>query len=143
MLTSPPLVRVVFAAKQIDPDIQAETINDSISFLSPTSVSEEVEIETVMESTDYAEVELRTSTDQDENGAGGIDTGTEEGAEDGNGHSEQDQNISRGGGNGAVHCPQISCGLSLGPSEQKKEENAMQGSEGKPLGELAELLEDR
>ncbi|KAG9330647.1 hypothetical protein JZ751_023435 [Albula glossodonta] len=73
-LPLPPLAGVVISSEQTDSGCQSETVQNSITILSSSSFTKEVASECVIDSTDYAgvEVELRTSVGVSEG------TGTEE-----------------------------------------------------------------
>ncbi|KAJ8411128.1 hypothetical protein AAFF_G00171340 [Aldrovandia affinis] len=74
-LSLPPLAGVAIPSEQSDPGGYSESTHNCITTLSPASFSKEVVSECVIDSTDYAgvEVELRTSV--------GLSEGTEERAE--------------------------------------------------------------
>ncbi|KAL4659370.1 zinc finger protein 135-like [Arapaima gigas] len=55
-LSAPRSAGMVFGAKRMDSAIHLDTLHDSVTFLSPTSVSEEVEVETAI--TEFTEVDL-------------------------------------------------------------------------------------
>ncbi|XP_018610401.1 zinc finger protein 135 [Scleropages formosus] len=116
-LSTPPFDRVVIAMKQADSEIHSETLHDSLTFLSPTSVSEEVEVETVIESTDFTEVDLTASLDQSEDTVREVESGI----------AEREEQVTESEGNGAEE----SIGKADEPNEEiegscrSKEENAL------------------
>ncbi|XP_061085650.1 zinc finger protein 665-like isoform X1 [Conger conger] len=124
-LSLPPLAEVAFASEQPDSGGQSESTHNPIGALSPSSFGKEAVPECLMDSTDYAgvEVELRTSVGFSEGGEeenGGIDGRTEpncsEMEKDGQGEGKDehtpkgDLGLSRerekeSGGNKLIHAP--------------------------------------